>query len=386
MELLRQRKEADIMFRKMSIRTRVTLYAAIVLVVVSVVITFGILGVSHGKVITYAGTEYFRSGSMDGQGEIGTESTGQNIFITDTGDILTGVFLDSLWIMAVSIFIGIIFISFAVKHALHPISELSQTISDIDEKKLNKPLPLPLSKDEIAELTKSFNRMMAGLNCSFEAQKHFSATAAHELKTPLSSIIANVEVLELDEKPSYEECLETIAIVKENAIRMEQLVLDLLTTYTNEWKMKTEICDIRKSCEKSCAAYKKRDNNNITATIDGTLTVQGDSGMLDRVVDNLIGNAFRYNRPNGCIKIILGANSLMIKDTGIGIPTKDLDKIFEPFYRVDISRARLLGGSGLGLSIVKAILDAHQASIAVESEENKGTTFIIHFTKNEDVL
>lgn len=390
------------MLKRISIRAKVVLAAVMVLTVVCVTITVGIVSVSRGRLLVYDVERTESSGEMgrvveDGSTTIFSGNIDQSKDFSESEDeekqefvmtenliaeasgVMTGIMIDAFWIMLVSLLVGTAAIWLIVGKALRPLTRFSEAISEIDEKKLNQPLELPKSQDEVADMTKSFNCMLERLNHSFEVQKRFSATAAHELKTPISSIISNVEVLELDEHPSCDEYQETIAVVKENAFRMEQLVLDLLTSYSTGMVLKKEACNLRTICEKCCKACSEADRNGIVYEITGEQTVEGDSLLLERAVGNLISNAFRYNHPGGTVTVDMGENQLTVSDTGVGIPEEDLEKIFEPFYRVDMSRSRELGGSGLGLAIVKNILDAHNANIAVDSIEGEGTIFTIHF-------
>ena len=369
------------MFKRMSIQTRVVLSTAAVLAIVCIAITVGIMTASRSEIIATLEINGIVSDSKQtAQGILhGGTKTGDYTFQIDALGIMTGVLKKSLLIMTVAILVGIIAVCFLVKQALRPVSQLCQTISKIDEKKLNQPLPVPPSKDEIAELTKSFNRMMARLNHSFEAQKQFSATAAHELKTPLSAILTNIDVLELDQHPAYAECLDTIAVAKENASRMKRLIQDLLQTYSSNLVSKKDPCDLEKICQKCCILYSETDKNAVAFSIEGSGIVEGDPLLLERAIGNLIGNAFRYNRPGGTVRITLTEETMTIRDTGSGIKESDLGRIFEPFYRADISRSRNSGGSGLGLSIAKNIFDAHNADISVESKVNEGTVFIVRF-------
>lgn len=362
------------MFKRMSLQMRVVFPVMLVLIVICVTLTVGIYNASKAEIVSYTGDFVMAEDSEYNDSDIGVE-----ISVEDGSDIIVGVLAESLWIMVICIVVGSVSVWLIVKLALKPVSKLSNQISQVNEHQLSHPVTVPESKDEIADLAISFNRMLGRLNSSFEAQKRFSATAAHELKTPLSSIITNVEVLELDEQPTYEDCLETITLVKDNATRMEHLVLDLLHTYSTGEIQKKEACNLREICEKNCEIQKAIDRKGISYEIIGEGIVQGDALLLERAVGNLISNAFRYNHVNGSVKIHLSDKNLCISDTGIGIPEKQIKRIFEPFYRVDVSRSRILGGSGLGLSITKQILDNHKADIFVYSQEGQGTDIQIYF-------
>lgn len=362
------------MFKRMSIQMRVILPVALILIVICVTLTVGIYSASKVATVSYTGDFVLPEDSAYNGEDIGVE-----IIVEDGANVVMSILAKSLWLMLGCIVLGVASVWLVVKLALRPVMELSRQISQVNERQLNCPVTVPESKDEIAELAVSFNRMLSHLNSSFEAQKRFSATAAHELKTPLSSIIANVEVLDLDKHPTYEECLETITLVKDSAARMEHLVLDLLHTYSTGEIRKKEACNLREICEKNCEAQAQFDQKGISYEITGELSVQGDPLLLDRAVGNLISNAFRYNRAKGSVRIRLADKRLRITDTGIGIPEEHLERIFEPFYRVDVSRSRILGGSGLGLSITKQIFDNHNADIIIDSQTDKGTDIQIFF-------
>ena len=405
------------------------LLSAIIMVIICASITIGVLWVSRGEWITFvkydedemqlAGVQLpdemtdteshdleedtdginmivesmpirvEREGNSDLQGmeEYGVEDddtenidpAAGDVMVANASQIVRVVLVKSLILMTALVVVGLAGIWFAIRKGLQPVAKLSRDIAEIDEKSLDTLLPIPDSKDEIAELTNSFNHMLMRLNGSFEAQKRFSATAAHELKTPLAAIISNVEVLELDDIPDYDECLETISVVRDNALRMENLIQDLLRAYSNGCEHKNETCDLREMCEKSGEVCLKQDDKRITFEVEGELNVSGDPLLLERAVSNLIANAFRYNRKEGSVKVLLNEDSLIVKDTGVGIPEKDLDKILEPFYCVNKSRSRELGGSGLGLSIAKQILDDHQAVLSISSECGVGTEVTVYF-------
>lgn len=363
------------MFDRMPIRMRVILPTALVLVIVCVAITLGITAAARSEIVATLEIDGAAQGTLYGGTMIGDHT-----FRIDAYDLIEAVLKKSLLIMTTAILAGIVTVWLLIKQALRPVSHLCRIISTIDEKKLNAPLPIPPSKDELAELTKAFNRMMARLNRSFEAQKQFSATAAHELKTPLSAILANIDVLELDESPSYAECMDTIAVVKENASRMNRLIQDLLQSYSATLAQEKSVCDLNKICETCCRLSAGTEKNAVAFSIEGEGTAEGDPLLLERAVGNLIGNAFRYNRPGGTVEITLAGNTMQICDTGIGIGESDLERIFEPFYRADRSR---FGGNGLGLSIAKTILEAHHAELSVESRVNEGTTFTVRFAEGK---
>lgn len=286
---------------------------------------------------------------------------------------------ESLVYMIAIIFVGAFLVWYVAGSALKPVTALSKTIESIDENNLNVTLPVPESKDEVTKLTKSFNRMLQKISKSYESQKRFSQNAAHELKTPLSSMLTNIEVIELDEKSAtIEEYKETFSVLKQNVERMSTLVADLLTL--NASADETDICEFSSRSFFKCILEDYHDDikkKHIKISINGDISFKGNKFLLERAFSNVIQNAVRYNKENGKIIIKCSDNEIIISDTGVGIPKDEIDNIFEPFYCVDASRSRVLGGSGLGLAITKQIFDKYHIQIDVESELGKGTKFKI---------
>lgn len=291
----------------------------------------------------------------------------------------TGFAKESLVYMIAIICGGAFLVWYVAGSALKPVTALSKTVESIDENNLNITLPIPESKDEIAKLTTSFNRMLQKISKSYESQKRFSQNAAHELKTPLSSMLTNIEVMEIDEKSAtIEEYKETFSVLKQNVERMSALIADLLTL--NASANENDICEISSENFFKGILEDYSDNINkkhINISINGNINFKGNKFLLERAFSNIIQNAVRYNRENGEIIIKCNTNEITISDTGIGIPKDEIDNIFEPFYCVDTSRSRVLGGSGLGLAITKQIFDKYNIQLNVESELGKGSKFKI---------
>lgn len=271
-------------------------------------------------------------------------------------------------------------------HVLKPLKELSSAIEEMGGNDLSNRVEIQGRQDEIGRLARSFNHMMDKVSASFERQKRFSASAAHELKTPLATILVNLEVLELDGKTSPDRMEKVLAIVKANTERMIRLVEDLMRLTSDKdhgMEEEVELSEVFAITlyELSPLIRKKDLTISIENTPDVSLT--GNRIMLYRVMSNLLENAAKYNREHGSISIVTGREdngvTVKITDTGIGIPEDALPHIFEPFYRVDQSRSRAVGGAGLGLPLVKDIVEKHGGEVAVKSEAGEGTTFILRF-------
>jgi signal transduction histidine kinase len=230
------------------------------------------------------------------------------------------------------------------------------------------------------------------LQDSFEILRRFMNDAGHELATPISIIQANAEAMELDLPPaepnSEPSTIATkLAIIGRSTERMGTLVQDLMLLS----KMESPQVPTKKAplqldrlvqnvIEEFSELFKAKDIN-LSFANSQPMSILGDPDQLKRLLTNLLQNAIRYTDPQGKVQVTLDTLGrfarLTITDSGIGIPPESLPKIFDRFYRVEKSRTRAAGGVGLGLSIVRAIVDGHKGKIEVASEINKGTTFTI---------
>lgn len=277
---------------------------------------------------------------------------------------------------------------FIAGKALKPVADLSKRIETIDESKLFQRLEGFDSNDEVARLAASFNQMIRKLERSFTHQKQFAANAAHELKTPLAGMIANIEVLQLDKDPSVQEYKEVLDDTLTNAQRLSTLVYDLLKMNN---AMNADVCESFDAKEMfddiifALSEDRKVKNVRVKNHVSDIMLF-GEKALLQRAFFNLVQNAVKYNKTNEEVVITAGRNedsvAIHIKDNGIGIPEEELESIFEPFYKVDPSRSRESGGSGLGLSIVKTIIEKHNGEIVFESEMNVFTKVTVVLPKN----
>lgn len=278
---------------------------------------------------------------------------------------------------------------FTSGRALKPVRNLSKQISKIDEHNLAERLPESVSNDEVSRLTVSFNHALDRLEDAFERQKRFSASAAHELKTPLATIKAGIQVLSIDEHASISEYKDNARMTEISVNRLTQVVNDLLILASSNEdadELKENIyLDIMFETifDELSPIYESR---GITYNIDcDNISLYGNAALLYRAFYNLIENSYKYNCEKGSITIRGSKTEKFIKidieDTGMGIPKEHLSFIFDAFYRVDGSRSRKTAGSGLGLSIVKSIIEKHGGDIKVSSENKKGAKFTIKFPR-----
>ena len=273
---------------------------------------------------------------------------------------------------------------FLTKKALTPLQKLTSEVSQIQAQNLSTQLPVPNSKDEIAQLTSSFNEMLTRLDNAFSTQKQFSANAAHELRTPLAVLQTNLEVFEKKQEPEIVEYRQLFTMIKEQTARLSQLVGTLLDMTNLKSVPRTDqvsleelvdevFCDLDPIAEKAGISIHFNDSSNQDLHTD----VTGSYVLLYRAVYNLVENAIKYNRPHGSVSVSVkqenGQAMVLVTDTGIGISPENQKKIFDPFFRVDKSRSRAMGGAGLGLALVDSIAREHGGSVKVLESNEKGS-------------
>lgn len=269
--------------------------------------------------------------------------------------------------------------------ALAPIARISETASRISGRALSARIPLAETESELGRLAKVLNDAFARLEEAFERQTRFTADASHELRTPLSIVMSHLE-LALRRERTPEEYREAIGTALRAAERMRAVVEGLLTLARADagtLAIAKDRVDLRKAAEETVSLLAPMAGERkvaLAAALEPTEVI-GDRDRLREVITNLVTNAIRYNREGGKVDVRLrreeGSAVLSVVDTGIGIPDADREHLFERFYRVDKVRSREQGGSGLGLSITKWIVEAHGGTIGVESRPGDGTTFTV---------
>jgi signal transduction histidine kinase len=276
----------------------------------------------------------------------------------------------------------LVFLSYLIAgKVLNPIGVIDRLAREINDKNLSVRIPLGKSRDELYRLSKSLNRMFDRLESSFETQKEFVASAAHELQSPLALLQLSME--DCTQQPDLPENLRRQLIRQTDIVRrMIRLVKNLLDLSALELKecldlKKINLADLLKSVLGEYELVFNAKKIGVQADIPPKLEIQGDRDNLQRAVINLIDNAVKYNHEGGLIKLKVSIQKkgvlLSLVNTGKGIPAADLDRVFEQFYRVEKSRSAEYGGAGLGLSIVKRIIELHGGSIAIESEPSAWT-------------
>ena len=267
--------------------------------------------------------------------------------------------------------------------ALKPLQELSAQMKNRTVHNLSEELTVPQSRDEIADLTDSFNQMTRKLDEAFAMQKRFSQSAAHELRTPLTVLKTKVDVFKKKTEHTPEEYDKLLAVITTHTDRLAGLVKDLLDL-TNmdaldcEGKIELKALLTEVTQELAPLAKEKR----IDISVEGLeKEIAGNKSLLFRAFYNLVENAIKYNVESGTVKITISDECnhgrVVVEDTGIGIPSEAQALIFEPFFRVDQSRSRQMGGAGLGLATVKSIIEKHGGQIVVSANTTGGTVFTV---------
>lgn len=310
----------------------------------------------------------------------------------------------SYFYMMLIVAAGGFFTWFITGRALRPLGKLSREMQSRTVQNLSDRLPVPESNDEIASLTRSFNEMSSKLDEAFSMQKRFSQSAAHELRTPLTVLKAKIDVFAKKPIHTQEEYDALLQLMKTHTDRMSSLVNDLLNLTTLDDLSDCQTVDITFLLEEavselstladtkgvsleldrvSCRNTGSKNTENAENTAHkscGAVTI-GVPGLLYRAFSNLIENAVKYNIPGGSVSVTVsernGKIMIRIADTGLGIPDDQKAHIFEPFYRVDKSRSRQMGGAGLGLATVKAIIEKHSGEICVEDAPGGGSIFTV---------
>jgi two-component system, OmpR family, sensor kinase len=272
-----------------------------------------------------------------------------------------------------------------VRRALSPVGRITRTAQNIElSSDLSRRVGYKGPMDEVGQLATTFDHMIEHLERDFEAQKHFIADASHDLRSPLTVLRGNLDLLK--RKLSEEERQESLKAMEGEAERMGRIVNDLLllTEVESGQLKRRELVSLKDILlEGAARGQQLLPNTSIVIGRLEDLSVMGDAYMLNRLLSNLIDNAIAYTPEGGVITLSLYRDGdqarLEVADNGRGIAPEHLPHIFDRFYRVDQARSRIKGGSGLGLAIVKAIAEQHQGKVTVTSEPGKGSTFTVSF-------
>ena len=291
-------------------------------------------------------------------------------------------------IMFIAIPLYIVFASlgglFLADRALRPIDDITKTAGEISKGDIKQRIGKPKTKDEVGRLVITFNEMLDKLESFIKKERQFTSDVSHELRTPLAVISAEAEQL-LSVLPRKNEYSDSLKKILKESKKMSYIVSQLLMLYRSEegkYELSYEILDLNLISEEIVNEYKDiavEKEINISLISEGQIKIKADQTLITRLLVNLIDNAIRYSNKKGRITVsVLKENEIAVikvSDNGRGISREDLPCIFDRFYQADKSRGT--EGSGLGLSIVKWIVEAHRGKIEVESKLSRGTTFTV---------
>lgn len=358
-----------------SIRAQLTLLMVGLLVCCCVVLTWLVYR-STSELLELAAANAINQGALS--------------IVLDVDAIERSILFDALGILLFVIVAGSCVAYFLIGHYTKPVQQLSAHMKEMSPNTLSDSIEIEGGGEEIQELVKSFNQMTEQLDEAFAMQRRFSASAAHELRTPIAVLRTKLDVFK-KKKREQREYNELITTMETYIDRLSSIITDLL-----EFAETSELGEVEDVSLDSVIKTVVDDlelvaqNNMINMQIDvqpkvqseaQTFIVKGNTNLLYRALYNLVENAIRYNNEEGSVNITLETRGqegvIIIADTGVGIAPEQRELVFEPFYRVNKSRSREFGGAGIGLSLVKTILKRHGASITVSENNPQGSVFTI---------
>ena len=271
---------------------------------------------------------------------------------------------------------------FVSGRALKPLRSFA---SQVEQVQLNNLADMRIDEDVIPEfqqLSRSFNQMLERLNNAFAAQRQFTGNAAHELRTPLALMQAQLELFSAEHPDVRPETAEFLTLLREQTERLIQLTRTLLEMSNLRQVARNERIQLAPIIEEIFTDLAPlSDKLGVTLTAEGDGIMTGSDALIYRLIFNLTENAVKYNRPGGSVRVCVTQETekllIRVSDTGCGIPEKYQQSIFQPFFRVDKSRSREYGGAGLGLALVWEIAELHGGSVWVEKSSEKGTTIAV---------
>ena len=372
--------------KRISLQWRITLMT---------VLLIGVTCVAMNLLLCSSGVYYMDTivDSLQGGGTVilneeGTASFDPQLIVpngelTIVVDGAQGRFRTTNWYItaAVTLLSGIL-AYFVSGRALKPLRSFA---SQVEQVQLNNLADMRIDEDAISEfrqLSRSFNQMLERLNNAFAAQRQFTGNAAHELRTPLALMQAQLELFSAEHPAVLPETAEFLTLLREQTERLTQMTRTLLEMSNLQQVARNERIQLAPMIEEIFTDLAPlSDKRGVTLTAEGDGIMTGSDALIYRLIFNLTENAVKYNRQGGSVRVSVTQEPekllLRVSDTGCGIPEEYQRSIFQPFFRVDKSRSREYGGAGLGLSLVWEIADLHGGSVWVEESSDKGTTIAV---------
>lgn len=296
---------------------------------------------------------------------------------------------NSLIITVLLALLGGVVTYFISGHALRPIREFSDKIEEVQAQNLSDSRIEENNVKELNQLGISYNKMLERLSEAFEIQRQFTANAAHELRTPLALMQVQLDLYNSASHPGNDaDTLQTIKMVTEQNDKLNRMVktlLDMSELHTVGRDDKIILDAIVEEVLADLEPLAVEKNIKLIGKCEDA-TMIGSDILIYRLVYNLVENAIKYNHPLGQVTVTAYQRNkhvyLSVEDTGSGIPKELRERVFEPFFRVDKSRSRELGGVGLGLALVREIVRVHDGSICIKSGKTGGTIFEVTFAQH----
>ena len=305
--------------------------------------------------------------------------------LTIVVDGVQGRFRTTNWYItaAVTVLSGIL-AYFVSGHALKPLHSFA---SQVERVQMNNLADMRIDEDalpEFKQLSQSFNQMLERLNDAFAAQRQFTGNAAHELRTPLALLQAQLELFSAEHPDMQPETAEFLSLLREQTERLTRLTKTLLEMSNLRQVARNERIRLAPMIEEIFTDLAPlSDKCGVTLSAEGDGIMTGSDALIYRLIFNLTENAVKYNRPGGSVRVSVAQEPekllIRVSDNGCGIPEEYQQSIFQPFFRVDKSRSREYGGAGLGLSLVWEIADIHGGSVRVEESSKNGTVIAAEF-------
>ena len=275
---------------------------------------------------------------------------------------------------------------FICGRALKPLNEFSKKIEEVQAQNLADSEIEENDVKELNQLSVSYNRMLKRLSEAFETQRQFTANAAHELRTPLAVMQVQLDVYNSSEHPDNDACAtQTIQMVTEQNERLSKMVKTLLDMSELQTVARDDEIALDALVEEVLADLEplaQEKHIQLVQTCE-PVSMMGSDILIYRLVYNLVENAIKYNRLDGTVTVLVTEENdracIRVEDTGNGIPEELKGRVFDPFFRVDKSRSRALGGVGLGLALVHEIVRVHDGEITIKDNKAGGTTFEVRF-------
>ena len=371
--------------KHLSLQWRITLMSVLLIGVTC--ISMNLLLCSSGMYYMDTIANTFQGGTVliDGEGEVSFDPqlVAPDEDLTIIVDGAQGRFRTTNWYItaAVTLLSGIL-AYFVSGRALKPLRSFT---SQVEQVQLNNLADMRIDEDAISEfrqLSRSFNQMLERLNNAFAAQRQFTGNAAHELRTPLALMQAQLELFSAEHPDVQPETAEFLTLLREQTERLTQMTKTLLEMSNLQQVARNEQLQLAPMVEEIFTDLASlAEKRSITLEAEGDAALTGSDALIYRMLFNLTENAVKYNRLGGSVRVELAQGQekciIRVSDTGCGIPEEYQRSIFHPFFRVDKSRSREYGGAGLGLSLVWEIADLHGGSVWVEKSSDKGTTIAV---------